>query len=144
MQPAVLVVGQSLSRLEATRDALDQGGLTNPVVSVRDAPMARAYIRGHAPYDNRSAYPLPAVVVTDLTLADGSGLDVLRSVRSHLSLRRTPVVVVSDGASAAEISEAQLQGATAVLSHHVAADVLLGVIRDAGVPWSVSRMEAPG
>lgn len=144
MQPAVLVVGQSPVRLEATRDALDRGNLTNPVISVRDAPGAHAYIRGFAPYDNRAAYPLPAVVVTDLTLPVGSGLDVLRVVRSHLPLRRTPIVVISDGATAAEITEAQQQGAAAVLSHHVAADVLLGVIRDTGVPWSVNRMETPG
>ena len=143
MQPAVLVIGQSSPRLEATRDALDHGGLTNPVVSVPDAVLARAYIEGRAPYENRSAYPLPAVVVTDLTLPVGSGLDVLRHVRSHLALRRTPIVVISDGATDEEIAEAQRQGAAAVLSHHVAAEVLIGVIRDTGVPWSVGRMEAP-
>lgn len=144
MQSAVLVVGQAPSRLEATRDALGRGGLTNPVVSVPDAVAAHAYLQGRPPYDNRAAYPLPAVVVTDLRLPVGSGMDVLRHVRSHLGLRRTPIVVISDGASDQEIAEAQRQGAAAVLSHQVAADVLLGVIRDTGVPWSVGRMEAPG
>lgn len=141
MHPSVLVIGHDDDRLQATRDALALGRLTNPVVACRDAVDARDYVLGRSPYSNRAAHPLPAVVVTDLRLARGSGLDVLRVVRSHLSLRRTPVVVIADDALDHEIAEVQHLGAAAFLSQHVAADVLLGVIRDTNVPWSVGRAE---
>ncbi|WP_148611682.1 response regulator [Nocardioides rubriscoriae] len=142
MQPSVLVIGHDADRLQATCDALALGRLTNPVVACRDASDARDYVLGRPPYDDRDQHPLPAVVVTDLHLGEGSGLDVLRLVRSHLSLRRTPVIVVADEAEDHEITEVQHLGAAAFLAQHLAADVLLGVIRDTGVPWSVGRVEA--
>ena len=144
MYPTVLVVGHDDDRLQATRDALALGRLTNPVVACRDAIEARDYVLGRGAYADRTAHPLPAVVVTDLRLPRGSGLDVLRAVRSHLTLRRTPVVVVADveeGVEEQEITEVQQLGAAAFLARHVAADVLVGVIRDTGVPWSVGRVD---
>lgn len=144
MYPTVLVVGHDADRLQATRDALALGRLTNPVVACDDAVAARDYVLGRGAYADREAHPLPAVVVTDLRLPRGSGLDVLRAVRSHLTLRRTPVVVVADvdaGVDEREIAEVQHLGAAAFLARDVAADVLVGVIRDTGVPWSVGRVE---
>lgn len=143
MHPPVLVVGHDDDRLRATRDALALGRLTNPVVAVADAGDASAYVLGHPPFDDREAHPLPAVVVTDLHLPGGSGLDVLRTVRSHLVLRRTPVVVIGDDASQEEITAAEQLGTAAFLGQHVAAQVLVGVIRDTGVPWAVGHVEAP-
>jgi DNA-binding NarL/FixJ family response regulator len=141
VQPSVLVIGHDADRLQATRDGLALGRLTNPVVGLNDATEARDYVLGRPPYDDREQHPLPAVVVTDLHLSEGSGLDVLRLVRSHLSLRRTPVIVVADEAAEHEIDEVQHLGAAAFLAQHLAADVLLGVIRDTGVPWAVGRVE---
>ncbi len=125
----VLVIGHDEACLEATRDALSFGRLVNPVLACDDL----AELRNHL--DSRD---LPAVVVTELHLPDGTATDVLRLVRSNLALRRTPVVVVSDGASAEEIVEATALGATAVLDRGVAVDVLVGVLRDADLPWAIS------
>jgi CheY-like chemotaxis protein len=141
MHPSVLVVGHDDDRLQATRDALAWGRLTNPVVACRDADDARDYVLGRGGYADRDQHPLPAIVVTDLHLSQGSGLDVLRLVRSHLQLRRTPVVVIADDATDDEIAAAQHAGAAAFLAQHVAPDVLLGVIRDSGMPWAVGRVE---
>ena len=140
MYPSVLVVGQSDARLADTRNALASGGLTNPVVSCRDAVDAAAYMLGQPPFSDSGAHPHPAVVVTDLRLQRGSGLDVLRVLRSHLTLRGTPAVVLADDAAEDEIASAQELGAAAFLSSAMACDVLLGVIRDTGVPWSVGRI----
>jgi CheY-like chemotaxis protein len=136
---AVLVIGHDPDRLQATRDALAYGRLTNPVVGCRDADDASDYVLGNGPYTDREAHPFPAVVVTDLRLPNGSGLDVLRLIRSHLSLRRIPVIVVADEADDGEIAAVQHLGAAAFLAQHLAADVLVSVIRDTGVPWSVGR-----
>jgi CheY-like chemotaxis protein len=140
MYPSVLVVGQNDARLAATRAALAAGGLTNPVVSCRDAVDAAAYMLGRPPFGDPVDHPQPAVVVTDLRLPRGTGLDILRLLRTHLTLRGTPVVVLADGASEEDILAAQDLGAAAFLSSTMACDVLLGVIRDTGVPWSVGRL----
>lgn len=143
MHPSVLVIGHDAARLQSTSDALALGRLANPVVGCRDAVEARAFVLGRSPYTDRVRHPLPAVVVTDLRLPVGTGIDVLRLVRSHLVLRRTPVIVVADEATDAEIAEVHQLGAAAFLAQQVAAEVLLGVIRDSAVPWAVGRVEQP-
>ncbi len=108
-----------------------------------DAVEAADFILGRPPFGDRRESPQPAVVVTDLHLTRGSGLDVLRLLRGHLTSRNTPVVILADGATTAEIQSAQQLGAAAFLSAAIAPSVLLGVIRDTGVPWSVGRLAAP-
>lgn len=142
MQPSVLVVGHDEDRLQATRDSLALGGLTNPVVACRDAVEASDYVRRRAPFDDAARYPLPAVVVTDLHPGLTSAVDVLRVVRNHTALRRAPVIVVADLPTDNEIAALHDLGAAAVLGRDVAASVLVDVIRDTGVPWSVGRVEA--
>lgn len=126
----VLVIGHDDICLEATRDALAFGRLVNPVLACADLSDLENYLSQH---------PLPAVVVTEMRLATGSASDVLRLVRSNLALRRTPVVVVSDGATAEEITDVTALGATAYLDRGVAADVLVGVLRDVDLPWAISH-----
>ncbi len=137
MHPPLLVVGHDELRLQATRDALDFGRLLNPVVACRDASEAAHCLQVPAPEACAGEHRLPAVVLTELHLPDGSGLDVLRLVRSHLSLRRTPVIVIAEDAEDHEIDAVHAHGATAFLDRSVAADVLLGVIRDTGTPWAL-------
>lgn len=125
----VLVVAHDEACLRATRDALTFGRLVNPVVACADLADLRRRL---------GTLDLPAVVVTELHLPDGDATDVLRLVRSNLTLRRTPVVVVSDGGSAEEITEVTQLGATAFLDRGVAVDVLVGVLRDADLPWAIT------
>lgn len=142
MHAPILVVGQSSDGLRRTRDDFISGGLVNPVVACDDAAHAEAYVLGHGEYAQRDIHPLPAVVVTELRLPAGSGTDVLRVVRGHLTLRRTPVVVVGGEPDSAEIAEVHRLGATAYLSQPVATQALLEVIRGLGMPWSITRLEA--
>lgn len=129
----VLVIGHDEICLEATRDALAFGRLVNPVVACDDLSDLESYLGRHL---------LPAVVVTEMRLATGTASDVLRLVRSNLALRRTPVVVVADGATADEITDVTALGATAFLDRGVAVDVLVGVLRDVDLPWSISHPSA--
>ena len=103
---------------------------------------ATDYVHGRPPYDDRAVTPAPVVVVTALHLPRGSGLDVLRVVRSNLCDRRTPVIVVADDAEESEIDEVHRLGAAAFLDGSVAADVLLDVIRDTHIPWALDHNRA--
>ncbi len=142
--PPVLLVGQDADRVRGTSEAFAAGGLLNPVVECADGDEATAYLLGQGPYADRQTHPLPAVVVSDLRLERGSGLEVLRTVRRHLNTRRTPVIVVAAEATDEEIAEVHRLGAAAHLSQAVAVHSLLDIIRDLGMPWSISRVEASG
>ncbi len=142
MRPPVLLVGRDPAAVRRVRDDFISGGLLNPVVACADGAEAVAYLLGLGEYACREQHPLPSVVVTDLALASGGGLEVLRTVREHALARSTPVIVVGTDAGEEEITALHDLGVTAYLSHHVAPRALLDVIRALPVPWALGRVEA--
>jgi CheY-like chemotaxis protein len=56
---------------------------------------AIAYLSGRGLYANRREYPIPSEVILDLGVPHQPGLEVLEWVRSHPTLGRLPVIVLS-------------------------------------------------
>lgn len=141
--PPVLVAMTDRRQVHLVRRTLAAGGLTNPVRATFTSASATAYLRAEGAYGDRVRHPLPAVVVTDLRLVDGTGLDLLRATRADPALRRIPVVVVGDAASDQEVEDVHHLGAAAYLSRPVLRQALLGVIRGLGIPWALTTLAAP-
>lgn len=75
-------------------------------------------------YNGASAVALikaekPAAVVLDLMMPDLSGLDVLRFVRGHKVLARTPIIVVSAKSLPSDIKDGLEAGASVYLTKPV-------------------------
>jgi CheY-like chemotaxis protein len=141
--PPVLLAEDDESHVHLVRRFVAKGGLVNPIHAVRDGAEAVAYLNGDGRYGDRTAYPLPAVVITDLNLPGTGGLEVLRAVRSHEALKDTPVVVMSGSIEDSDIEAVHRLGASAYLVKPVAFEALLDVIRRLGMPWALQRRE-PG
>ena len=62
--------------------------------TVSDVAAAKSYLGGKVPYDDRSRFPMPALVITDLTMpAIGeSSLDLVSWIRSATDFRQMPVI----------------------------------------------------
>ncbi|VXD04959.1 Histidine kinase [Pseudomonas sp. 8Z] len=66
----------------------------------------------------------PALVLLDIDLADGSGLDVLDAMQSEPRLREVPVMVISAATDTHLFAEAQARGAAICLAKPVEQQVL--------------------
>ncbi|HYU85837.1 MAG TPA: response regulator [Kribbellaceae bacterium] len=139
--PPVLLAEDDESHVHLVRRFLVKGGLVNPIHAVRDGAEAVAYINGEGRYADRSEYPLPAVVITDLNLAGTGGLEVLRAVRSDERLKDLPVVVMSGSTQDEDVGAVHRLGASAYLVKPVAFEALLDVIRRLGMPWALQRRD---
>ncbi len=91
--------------------ALAKAGLPNPVVIVQDGQEAVDYLAGNAPYENRAAHPLPALLVLDLKMPRMSGFDVLKWLGEQASQRKVPAVVLSASPDESDIQKARQLGA---------------------------------
>ena len=89
MTTRVLIVDNNLIDLEALKEALGEAGLEPAIEVAMDAPEAFALI------DALSSSALPDLILVDLRLFIGTGLEVVGQVRRHPLLRDTPVVVIS-------------------------------------------------
>lgn len=89
--PAViLLVEDDPNDALITHEFLRKAGINNRVVRVNDGWEAMSYLAGKAPFTNRLAWPLPALILLDLKLPKYDGFDVLTWLRSKPALAKLP------------------------------------------------------
>lgn len=93
--PTVLYVEDEADDVLFMQAAFRRVGLAVPLRAVMDGQQAISYLAGEAPFDDRAAHPLPAVVLLDLNLPVQSGFEVLRWIRLQPHFERLPVIVFS-------------------------------------------------
>ena len=94
---------------------LGKAGIQNPLQTVKDGKLAKDYLAGHAPFEDRRQYPLPGLVLLDLNLPYWSGFEVLKWIRGQPQLRRLPVVVFTSSNRPDDIAQAYDAGANGYL-----------------------------
>ncbi len=106
--PRILIVDNNLIDIEVIKEALAEAGIDALVEVAMDVPEALARI------DSRDA-PYPHLVLLDLRLTFGHGLDVLRHIRAIENLRGLPVIVLSSIIDEPERAACLASGATSVV-----------------------------
>jgi CheY-like chemotaxis protein len=91
--------------------AFQRAKLPHPLVIVRDGQEAVDYLCGRGIYADRSAHPLPALLVFDLKMPRMSGFDVLAWVAMQPAFKEIPAVVLSSSADESDMKKARQMGA---------------------------------
>lgn len=102
---------------------------------VGDGEQALAYLRGEPPFDDRSANPLPMLVLLDLKLPRVTGLQVLEWLKSQPGLRRIPVVVLTSSRESRDVEVAYDLGANSYLVKPVANQALTELAHRLNLYW---------
>jgi len=110
--------------------ALDRAGLDLPVRSVSDGEEAVAYLEGRGPYADRSAYPVPCLVLLDFKLPRRSGVEVLRWVRAKREFEDLPVLMISSSAQPEDKKAAMDQGVEAYRVKPVSFEEMVRLARE--------------
>ena len=77
------------------RRALDKAGIKARVKIVPDGEEMLLYLQGLGAYSNRSADPLPSLIILDLKMPRKSGLEVLAWLGENPNLSVVPTIVLS-------------------------------------------------
>lgn len=83
--------------------SLKKVGILNPIQIVEDGSEAIAYLRGDEKYSDRTAFPFPGVVITDLKMPKVSGFEVLEWLKSHPECSVIPAIVLTASAIESDI-----------------------------------------
>lgn len=90
------------------------------------------------------AEPAPDLVVLDLDLPDGSGLDVARRLRERRATRTTPIVMLTSSEDGADVADAYAAGVNGYAVKPVRFAELTEVARATAAWWlGVNRRAAP-
>jgi CheY-like chemotaxis protein len=116
-QQIILFVEDDTADARLVTRAFQKVGLQAALVRLTNGDDAVAYLSGQKPYQDRSANPLPIIVLLDLKLPRRSGLEVLEWVRASSDpLRRVPVVILSSSRQSTDINKAYDAGANSYLT----------------------------
>lgn len=111
---------------------LDFLGLMNPRVEVADAG---AVITELDKCRQAGADRLPVLVLLEMELSGGSGMDVLRWMRRTSGLEAVTVLVLSADDDAESVAQAYELGVRSYLVKPVGFDALGSVVPELGLPW---------
>lgn len=119
------------------RRAFKKANLVNPLQLVDDGDKAIAYLSRAAPYDDRTRYPLPVLVLLDLKLPRRSGFEVLQWARSPQGIKRLPIVVLTSSGETVDINTAYDLGANSYLVKPVGFDALFDMVKILQPYWLI-------
>lgn len=89
--------------------------ILNPLLIVKTAEEAVAYLQGEGRYNNRSEFPLPELILLDLKLPGMDGFDFLRWIRRQQGLATMRVVVLTSSDLMRDVNLAYQLGANSFL-----------------------------
>ena len=98
------------------RRAFAKTGVANPVLELDSGSEAIHYLEGLPPYDDREAYPFPAILLLDLHMPKVDGFAVLKWIRDKFSVGGLLIVVLSRLDEMKNVNRAYQLGANSFLT----------------------------
>jgi DNA-binding response OmpR family regulator len=129
----ILLMEDDHSHAVLVERVLRKAGLANPLSVAGTAGEAKTLLS--AARDDSDT--MPVLVLLDLHVPDGSGLDVLEWIRDQHPLRRLPVVMLSSSTESEDINRAFELGADTYLVKPVAFDALADAVSALGLRWAI-------
>jgi two-component system response regulator len=96
--------------------AVENAGLGQSAFIVRDGQEVIDYLSGAPPFQERSVYPLPALLLLDARMPRVSGLEVLEWLHQRTEAGRIHVVLLTSALDPKEFQRARALGARSCLT----------------------------
>lgn len=113
---AILLVEDDPNDVLLFRRAFNRAGFANHLVVLNDGEDALKYLKGEGPYTDRTAFPLPILVLLDLSMPRLGGLEVLEWLRMQPDLKHLPVIILTSSTFAPDLAKAYQSGANSFMS----------------------------
>ena len=125
----ILLVDDSENDICLVRVAFSKAEITNPIQEVHNGDEAIAYLQGEPPFDDRSKFPLPALMLLDLNMPTRNGFEVLEWLRSQPGLKRINVVILTASLREEDVDHAFDLGANSFLVKPSSIEGLIAISR---------------
>ena len=136
-QPILLVEDNPVD-LDLTLRAFAKRKLSNPVHVARDGAEALSWIPRW-----EAGELWPALILLDLKLPKVDGLEVLRQLKTHPTLRAIPVVVLTTSSEDIDMQQAYLLGTNSYIVKPVDFDKFIEVAAQVELYWRLLNKPPP-
>jgi CheY-like chemotaxis protein len=138
----ILLAEDSVNDAELTLAALSENHLANQVVHVKDGAAALDYLFRRGEFADRPAGN-PAVVLLDIKMPRVDGIEVLRQMKTHPSLRTIPVVMLTSSREEQDLIESYRLGVNAYVVKPVDFREFVPAVSNLGLFWAVINEPPP-
>jgi CheY-like chemotaxis protein len=111
----ILLVENDKDYIYLLEQAFRKANIRNPLKIARYGNEAILYLRGVGIYADRRNYPLPKLILLDMTNPDGSSMAVLGWVREQPDFRTVPILILAGEGQDRDVQRALDRGANAYL-----------------------------
>ena len=136
-QPILLVEDNPVD-LDLTLRAFAKRKLSNPIHVARDGAEALSWIPRW-----EAGEPWPVLILLDLKLPKVDGLEVLRQLKAHPTLRAIPVVVLTTSSEDIDMQQAYLLGTNSYIVKPVDFDKFMEVATQVELYWRLLNKLPP-
>lgn len=98
----ILMVEDDPDDRHLTQQTLQDIGITVPIHFLSESTEVFSFLESHA---------LPAIILIDYNISPDNGVEVLKSLKSHPAYRHIPVIILSESAAPAYVTECYRHGA---------------------------------
>ena len=128
----ILLVEDNPMDVDLTLRAFKRRRVTNTIHVARDGEEALSWLARW-----ESGEPWPAVILLDLKLPKIDGLEVLRQLKQHPTLRVIPVVVLTTSEESADVQSAYHLGVNSYIVKPVEFEKFMDVTEKVDLYWTV-------
>jgi len=132
----ILLAEDSPHDAEMAIDALRDAHLANPIVHVEDGVETLDYLLRRGKFADRPEGD-PAVLLLDIKMPRMDGLEVLKQLREHETLKRMPVVILSSSREESDLARSWDMGVNAYVVKPVDVDQFFGAVQTLGKFWAL-------
>jgi len=131
----VLIADDDTDDCLIAMEAWEESGLGNDLRFVQDGLELLDYLYHRQRFADPSMAPRPGLILLDLSMPKKNGLEVLAEIKSDLSLREIPTLILSTSNSPKEASEAYSLGACGFITKPGTFHGYLNMMRDVREAW---------
>lgn len=135
----ILLVEDNEDHAELTFNALRNNNVINEIYIVKDGEGALDFVYHRGKYTDVEKFPLPGLILLDISLPKVSGLEVLETLKVDPDLRHIPIIMLTTSSREGEIAKSYANGANSYVTKPVDFDEFVRKIKDIKLYWTLTN-----
>jgi len=117
------------------KDAWEESRLPSAIFFVKDGEELIDYLRHQGRFSDKSASPMPGLILLDLNMPRKDGRQALKEIKNDPQLRCIPVVALTTSQAEEDILQTYDLGVNSFISKPVSFDALVEILKNLGKYW---------
>lgn len=131
----ILVADDDQDDCLLTREAFEESQVFAELDFVHDGEQLMNYLLHRPPFQDKTKYPLPGLILMDLNMPRMDGREALNKIKQHPHLRCIPLIVLSTSCSERDIIDSYKSGASSFITKPATYSGLISMADLLGSYW---------